>query len=335
MLNSIRRRLPWMAAAAACLLGAGAADAATSHAKLLKTYQPVTHFDPAETFLPTSVQSFIADAGLERLVAAPNTWAVVDPDPEPGDLPGPGTGIWRLNQEACSPATTLGGLACYGASWQEGHGAPVVYGHVAEQGDNIVLQYWYFYYDNTYSYAYPPSDFLWQAHEGDWEVVNVVLSSNEGPLYVGYSQHCLGQRRAWDTTPRFDETHPIVHVAVGSHSNYLSAGAHEFDVRCIPDPVLRLLQQLVLPLPRDVSLPGGAVAGPPQSGGIVSPIHEIDDGGPNWVDFPGFWGELQYFHVGPPAPVTITAALGTSPVGPAYHAVWNDPIGTIATWSVG
>jgi hypothetical protein len=146
MLNSLRFR-PWQALAVVALVlavEAAPAHAATSDSQLLKTYQPVTHFDPAETFLPTSVQSFIADASLERLVAPPDTWVVVDADPEPGELPGPGTGIWRLNQEACSPSTTLGGLARYAEGWQKGHGAPVVYGRVAEQGDNTVLQYWYF-----------------------------------------------------------------------------------------------------------------------------------------------------------------------------------------------
>ena len=329
--------LRWVAATVVGLLlaGAGATQAVASDATLLKTYQPVTQFDPAETFLPTSVQSFVADSILERLVAPPNTWAVVDPDPEPGELPGPGTGIWRLNLQPCSPAATLGGLACYGESWQEGHGAPVVFGRVAQQDDRIVLQYWYFYTDNTYSYAYPPSDFIWQAHEGDWEVVNVVLSAEEEPLFVGYAQHCLGQRRDWATTPRFDGTHPIVHVAVGSHASYLSPGVHTFNPACIPLPVLGLLQQLGLGPPRDFAFLGGAVAGPPQSGGRVSPIQQIDDGQPSWVSFPGFWGELQYFHVGPPAPVTITAPLGTSPVGPAYHEVWTDPLGTMATWPVG
>jgi hypothetical protein len=90
-------------------------------------------------------------------------------------------------------------------------------GRVTHEDGRIVLQYWYFYYEDAYSYQYPPSNFIWQAHEGDREVVNVVLSDDEQPLFVGYSQHCLGQRRDWSDTPRFDGTHPIVLVALGSH----------------------------------------------------------------------------------------------------------------------
>jgi hypothetical protein len=312
----------------ALFIAVGVGQAATPPARLLATYQPVTRFDPNESFLPTSVQSFVADSDLERLVA-PGTWAIADPDPEPGELPGPGTGVWRLNQDSCTPSAALGGLECFAAAWDEGSGGPTVYGRVVTQGDRTVLQYWYFYYDDVYSYQYPPSDLIWQAHEGDWEVVNVVLSDEEEPLFVGYSQHCLGERRSWGETPRFEEgTHPIVQVAIGSHANYFETGAHPIDTACIPPPVVGFFIQNGLPLPNDYAFGGGVAAGPPGSDGSVMSIHRIADGGPAWVAFPGFWGELQYFH----AP-GLTAALGTSPVGPAYHGVWVDPLGTLATWS--
>src|SRR5438093_6239807 len=166
-----------LAACAALCATAAPARSATPPSRLLATYQPLTQFDPLESFRPTKVQSFIADSDLERLVA-PGTWSVVDTDPEPGDLPGPGTGIWRLNQDSCTPASSIGGLACYAQAGNEGSGGSAVYGRVVHQDDKIVLQYWYFYYDDVYSYQYP-SNFIWQAHEGDWEVVNVVLSDDE------------------------------------------------------------------------------------------------------------------------------------------------------------
>src|SRR5207245_4333556 len=99
----------------------------------------------------------------ERLVA-PGTWSVTHTNPGPGDLPAPGTGIWRLNQDSCTPAAPLGGLACYAPAWDEGSGGPAVYGRVVHQDNRIVLQYWYFYYDDVYSYQYPPSHFIWHAH---------------------------------------------------------------------------------------------------------------------------------------------------------------------------
>src|SRR5215218_4754280 len=220
-----------VAACVAFFVGVGSAEAATPPARLLAAYEPVLQFDPQERFLPTSVQSFVSDSDLERLVS-PGNWEVVDSDPEPGELPAPDSGIWRLNQDSCSPAATLGGLECYAAAGSEGGGQPTLYGRVVEQGGSTVLQYWLFYSDDVYSYAYPPSDFIWQAHEGDWEVVNIVLSADERPLFAGYSQHCVGERRPWARTPRWDATHTVVHVAVGSHANEFSPGVHTIDPRC-------------------------------------------------------------------------------------------------------
>jgi hypothetical protein len=305
------------------------AHAGLSDARLLATYQPVTQFDPYEPLLPTSVQSFIADAQLEQLTSG--TWTIADADPDPGDLPGAGSGTWRLNQGSCSPAAPLGGLSCYAAAWDDGSGGPLVYGHVAHAGEQTVLQYWYFYYDDVYSYPFVPSGLLWQAHEGDWEVVNVVLSADDEPQFVGYSQHCLGQRRDWSATPRLDGTHPIVHVALGSHANYFSTGLHPFNLACVPSQVQAILSQLGLPMPADV-VGAGATLGPPAVDGRAMPIHQLRDDLPAWVSFPGFWGELQYFH-GPGAIGTVP--FGTSPVGPAYHAVWSDPLATLASWPAG
>jgi hypothetical protein len=314
------------------VLGAAAppAWAATPQSVLLARYEPVTQFDPLETFAPTRVQSFIVDSELEQLVA-PGTWRLVRARAAPGDLPSDASAVWRLNQRTCTPTMPLGGLACYTAAWQQGGGGPVVYGRVAHEGDRLVLQYWYFYYDDVYSYTYPPSDFIWQAHEGDWEVVNVVLSNEEQPLYVGYSEHCLGARRDWSDTPRFDDTHPLVHVALGSHANYFTAGVHPINPRCIPDAALAILRLQHLPLPADYAF-AGPLAGPPAAHATVVPIEQIGDKDPSWLAFPGFWGESQYFHA--PAPIG-TIAFGNSPVGPAFQAVWRDPVGTIAAWSAG
>jgi hypothetical protein len=318
------------AAALVVFVAAAPASAATPDPVLLARYEPVVQFDPLESFAPTHVQSFIVDSELEQLVA-PASWALVAAHAGPGDLPSEGSGVWRLNQRSCAPAAPLGGLACYAAAWLQGSGGPVVYGRIAHEDNRLVLQYWYFYYDDVYSYTYPPSDFIWQAHEGDWEVVNVVLSDQEQPLSVAYSEHCLGARRSWQDTPRLDGTHPLVHVAIGSHANYFTAGVHPIDTRCIPAAALAILQQQHLPLPVDYAF-AGPLAGPPSAHATVVPIEQIDDQHPAWIGFPGFWGEAQYFHA--PAPIG-TAAFGSSPVGPAFQAVWRDPLGTIATWPAG
>jgi hypothetical protein len=303
---------------------------ATPPPRLLAEFEPVTHFDPAESFLPTKVQSFVADSALEQLVGG--SWIVADPDPEPGDLPTSAGTSWRLNQRSCSPAAALGGLACYAAASDQGSGGLAVYGRVAYDGDRIVLQYWYFYYDDVYSYPFAPPGSFWQAHEGDWEVVNVVLSSDEQPLSVAYSQHCLGQQRQWADLKPLDDTHPVVYVALGSHANYFEPGVHPFNPQCVPRQVQLLLGSLGLPQPADVASDAGPSAGPNVANGGVMPIHQIDDENPSWMSFPGTWGEQQFLHA--PQPIG-TVPSGTSPQGPEFHDIWVHPLATIAGWPAG
>jgi hypothetical protein len=319
-----------LAIASLAVVSLAAPAGATPAPQLLAEYEPVSHFHPSERFLPTKVQSFVADSDLEQLVGG--NWVVADPEPGPGNLPDTGGTTWRLNETSCAPASALGGLACYGTAADQGGGGPGVYGRVLHESDRIVLQYWYFYYDDVYSYPFAPPGSLWQAHEGDWEVVNVVLSAEEQPLLVAYSQHCLGQQRQWGTTNRLDGTHPVVYVALGSHANYFDPGLHPFNPMCVPTQVKNLLSFLGLPPPADVASDDGPIAGPNVGNGTVMPIHQIDDDSPSWMSFAGTWGEQQFLHAPPPIG---TVPFGTSPQGPRFHDVWADPIATIAGWPAG
>ena len=277
------------------------------------------------------MDGFVADSVLERFDPACSCFVLVDPDPRLDTLPAAGSG-WRLNQQPCTPEAGLAGEACYAAA-ASSHDAPSrVYGRVARSEGKVVVQYWLFYYDDFYSYTSPPSGFIWQAHEGDWEVVNVVLSEDEEPLYVGYSQHCLGERRAWLQTPRWRGHHPIVYVARGSHANYFSPGQHRWNPDCIPQPVLDFFAAAGLSLANDYTGAADA-AGPVSFGAEPTGIERIAVGSPSWVGFPGTWGELQYLFA---APLGLPPQRsGQSPLGPAQHAAWTDPLGTLAGWPRG
>jgi hypothetical protein len=286
----------------------------------------VTVFDQSEQFHPSSVKAFVLGSDLERLDGA--SPVVVDPDPKPGKLPS--SGQYRLNFDGCSPTLPIGGLDCYAAA-TAGDTEDLVYGRAARTGDSIVLQYWYFYPDDVWSYEYRPSDFVWQAHEGDWEVVNVVLGPDRAPVEVGYSQHCAGQRRAWASVQRIGETHPVVHVARGSHANYFTPGVHFIAPACIPPAAQNVLRIMGLgPNVPDWHFPG-RVSGPAGTGGDTTLMKVASDDTEGWLAFPGTWGEIQTFH----SPLTLTVPFGTSPVGPAFHRVWDEPLPTLASWPVG
>jgi hypothetical protein len=94
---------------------------------------------------------------------------------------------------------------------------------------------------------------------------------------------------------------------------------------------IAILQANQLPLPVDYAF-AGEFYGPSAFGSKVTSAVTIAAGSPAWTAFPGFWGENEYFKV-PPYGVVW---LGTfSPVGPVYHAVWQHPLETLATWPSG
>jgi hypothetical protein len=333
----------------AALLGAtSAAAGGTPEHQLLKTYQPVLVFHPHELFRPTQVQTFISDSELERFVGSnPQQlpldpfWTVIDPDPGPGDLGHltPGS-FYRLDETACEADAPLAGAACYADAW-DGRGGAAVYGRVARTATRIVLQYWLFYYDNPLLLPPTPVGTFWQSHEGDWEVVNVILDSSEQPLEAGYSQHCSGQRKAWANVQKSpaESTHPVAYVALGSHSNYFAPGtgplgAIPINPACIPPPILQFLPFLPFLQVVDQVQDGttvGAVAGPPGSGVEPATIHKIE--GMAWSMFPGRWGESEYFFTPialGPVPAGTAVPVGLAPASPPNQGQWNPE--TVLSW---
>jgi hypothetical protein len=98
------RLVPALAAVALLALvaiGGASSNRGTSDAQLLRTYQPVLVFHPAEQLRPTKVQSFVNDSELERFTGSSLDqlpfdafWSVVDPDPDTSELPAPpGSGV--------------------------------------------------------------------------------------------------------------------------------------------------------------------------------------------------------------------------------------------------
>jgi hypothetical protein len=158
-----------------------------------------------------------------------------------------------------------------------------------------VLQYWYFYYDDVYSYQYPPSNFIWQAHEGDWEVVNVVLSDDEQPLCSSDTASTVsgsavtGLTRLGSTEPIQSSTWQWARMRTTSRREYIRSHWCAFRRR------LAVLAQLMFPPPSDFAF-SGKTTGPPAGEGPLTTIRRIEDDHPAWMSFPGCWGELKYFH---------------------------------------
>jgi hypothetical protein len=86
-----------------------------------------------------------------------------------------------------------------------------IYWHIGYSGNKIYIQYWMFYVFNEGTF---------NNHEGDWEMVQVVLGTTEQAESVGFSQHNNGVSAAWSDADKSGDS-VISYVAKGSHANYL------------------------------------------------------------------------------------------------------------------
>jgi hypothetical protein len=326
-------------AAAVCLvlLIVTPAQAGASPDQLLARYQPVAVLDPVEPFQPVAVNGFLAAARLEQRSPS-GTWIdsglPTSPLPTMDPIGCTGTAssaCWRLDLPGCTVAVGVASIACYQELVRAHPGPHVVYGAVLRS--RIALQYWYWYWADFWSGTRPATDYVWQAHEGDWEVVSVILARSGKPLLVGYSQHGCGKRRAWNAVPKWRRTtHPIAYVALGSHANYFSAGIDQLDLRqqCYPPVGAAILRHF---LPEVLEYTGhGARFGPRLRGVTPASIVRIAPSSPQWMAFHGYWDETNLFHA--PDPIG-TREAGPGPAGPRFHALWNDPVGTVLGWPRG
>jgi hypothetical protein len=273
--------------------------------------------EPTERFRPVPVEAFLGAAALERRTPD-GQWLAV---PSPPTLPTSDGGSWRLNLGGCAPDIGIPSVACYGAAVTAARS--IVYGRAVRSGGRMVLQYWFFYAYNLWSPSWPPDEFIWRSHEGDWEHVTIVLSATGKPLFVGYSQHCTGKRRAWAAVPKWRRTdHPVVYVALGSHGGYPSPGPQLVDLSCWPQAAVLIFRAHRVTA-RDFT----------GRGVILRPeLQRVDAGNPSWMRFAGTWGEQGFFHA--PDPIG-TVGFGAGPPGPAFQRAWTHPLQTVLRWPQG
>lgn len=319
----------WVGLLAVVLAAHAAPAGALSSAQLLARYEPISVLHPEEWFPPIAVDGFLQAAQLQQQAAG--AWTPVTPTPaslptaDPAGCTTTSAAVcWRLHDPRCSASAGLASIACFTGIQASEQPRSAVYGAVHRSGDRIALQYWYWYADDFWSGQYPFTDYVWQSHEGDWEVVTVVLTKAEQPLFTAYSQHSCGKRRAWARVPKL-QTHPLVYVALGTHANYYSAGRQPIDLRpqCYPALGATLLRAY---------FPGGVFDETGRGRQVRPPITLVTAASPQWMQFPGTWGEANFFHG--PDPVG-TRVAGLAPLGPAFHDLWSRPIATPLGWPQG
>ena len=263
-------------------------------AALLARYAPVLVLHDAERSAPTNVEGFLADATLAA---------------------------GRYDVRACSAGDGLAALQCYDEADEPA--PPVTYGAVFRAKDGLIaLQYWLFHAFDIWSPLVPQSPDYWKAHEGDWEAATVLLDALGRPTDVGASRHCGGARRAWGKVERRG-THPVLYSALGSHALYFGPGRYAQQKRCWPAAALAIFAAYkVAVVDHAASVREGRTVAP-----RVVPVTATS---PDWMRFPGTFGEDQYLHF-PQAQFKS----GAGPRGPAFHDLWKRPFAGPRAWPVG
>jgi len=176
----------------------------TKEQQLAFTYVPALHFAAGEKFLPTDANYHIENSRLYMKVGDSNT--LIEGSPTSASIAQYTTEGYFLNNMLGS----FEEIAQDYGQRRESFGDKI-YAHVTSESGFIVIQYWFFY-------AFNPGTL--NQHQGDWEMIQIVLDSTEAPLYAVYSQHSAGQRAEWNDVEKADGTHPRVYVALGSHASY-------------------------------------------------------------------------------------------------------------------
>ncbi|MBE0428690.1 MAG: fibronectin type III domain-containing protein [Thermoleophilia bacterium] len=152
-----------------------------------------------------------------------------------------------------------------------------------------VIQYWLNYYYNNWL----------NNHEGDWEMVQVILDENLEPEAAAYSQHGFAFKKNWNEFGfKKNGTHPKVYVAEGSHANYFfeASALHFLDAAT-----------------------GWAYMDSTGSASSTIPEVEMDGLAGGWAGFAGMWGQEK---------PSLCFWCFDGPVGPAFQPgdPWDQPI---------
>lgn len=265
--------------------------------KLLERHRPVLQFDSLESFRADSVETICAMAERGRCNSLHRADGTLLAAVEPGD------GVPRLQLDFLRAPTYPSGEPVRGDDYLDECGgshaadalkmrrrpgaADVVYGRAREdEQGRLWLQYFFFHY-------YDDKGLLGVArHEGDWEMVQLLLGEDGAPVAATLAQHGGAERLAWEELERArvaEGEAALIYPARGSHAPRPRAGS--FAAPLLPD----------------------------HSDGIGARVRPrlvpIADDGPGWLLWPGRWGATR----------RREAFEGNSPRGPRELPQWWDP----------
>lgn len=183
---------------------------ALDSASLAQKYAPMLYFKNGERCFPVAVDYFIQNCNLNR--SNGGTPQLVDANPtvaKLGNYAGSGYSEYYLDNRLGSVNDDRIIKAYQEVESTLGY---TVYYRVTQDASTgkIIIQYWFFYVFNPATY---------NNHEGDWEMVQIILGTDLQPVDAMYSQHESGMRADWSMMDKSGDTMKV-YVALGSHANY-------------------------------------------------------------------------------------------------------------------
>jgi len=262
-----------------CLLWCCTMHVQADDVALAEQYAPVLYFTSGETCYPVEITYFLENSQLYTFVD--DSGQLVEASPTLDSIGQYTSNGYFLDNQLGSIQDT--GIVTDYQNKQSSLGY-TVYAHVSQEGGQTILQYWFFYVFNK-------GDM--NVHEGDWEMVQVILSNGQ-PSQVMVSQHYSGQQASWDQVEQ-EDNHPKIFVAQGSHANYLRSYAGK------------------LGLASDLVAANGVMLTPDEYELVLLTNQ-------SWLEYAGRWGAYSGVEG------EIRGQVG--PFGPQYRAdseMWSQP----------
>ncbi|MFO0793528.1 MAG: hypothetical protein U0586_05635 [Candidatus Brocadiaceae bacterium] len=301
---------------------------APENKSLLDEYAPILYMHPDERFYPIKTKillenSDLYERGSDELIDKHPTLAKLIEKYNDDTYYLKLQANWDLNKEQ--------------DYWK--HFKRVVYGHQTSEQDGsgnvkIALQYWFFYLYNDWD----------NSHDGDWEMIQIVLDDQNTPETITYSIHLGGLTLGWEEVEKVYGNHPKVFVTIGAHSSWHKEGKNVWletfppygCIKCVDDT--SSLGDVIFPKTLSQT-PGDSMKYE-----LIDVDDSVDEESPNrWIYWKGFWGKPvggtnKPVHIGsgkiyssfvvtsgPQSPPYIDY-LNTTNIGESLNGRWYKPL---------
>ena len=187
---------------------------------LLKKYAPILYMHTDERFYPANAQTMLNNSELWKKGKLKGKLVYKN---NKSDLKLKHLKIYNENKYYLKLKGSSKNKLKDNKRWKKD---PTIYGRKFKSDEDTsktVLQYWFFYIYNEWGTLKKGGN----THEGDWEMVQIVLDSDKKPEKITYGFHHGGQTFEWDNelvAKDLSENHPRVYVTLGGHGCWNEPG---------------------------------------------------------------------------------------------------------------